>query len=107
MVTQGTKVFADWWIGSLKTLPWKISDSNALYIYIGLTAAFGLFFAIGGFISPCISVANTETIADNLCSSLATTQMTWFEGQNTLKVAGRVNRVLKHMLCRIMKKSLA
>jgi hypothetical protein len=87
LLAQGDKVFADWWVGSLKSLPWSMSSIDALVGYIGLTIGFGLFFGAVGFISPFISVINTEWLSNKICQALSLTHLSWFEGQNTIKVA--------------------
>jgi hypothetical protein len=91
-LTQATKVFSDWWVGSIKALPWKLTDINALFVYIGLTVGFCIFFFMAGCLSPSISALNSENILTLLTRSLSLKDFTWYESQNPLKVAGRLNR---------------
>jgi hypothetical protein len=78
MITQGTKIFADWWIGSLKVLPWKLSSTTSMEIYIGLISGFGVVFAITGFIVPAVSNLMCESISSRLVKSIALSDLKWF-----------------------------
>lgn len=69
-MSQVTKAFSDWWIGSLKSLPWKLTDLEAMGVYIGLTTLFGLFLAASGFITPFASELSTDGVTDRMARAI-------------------------------------
>ena len=87
ILAQSVQVFADWWIGSVGTLPWPLNESQALHIYIGLTAAFGLFLALGGLISVVISAKSARKLTEKLCDSIAYASFDWHIKTNYIKVS--------------------
>lgn len=84
------KIFADLQIGSVKS---SKEPSSYLLRYALLTVLFGLLYSFGGYLIQRVSVANTEYFGHKLAGSLVHTNLSWFEGQNNLKVASRLNRV--------------
>lgn len=92
MLTQGVKIFADWWIGSVSSLPWPLNESQILYIYIGLTAAFGVFLALSGLVGPVISAKSAANFTKQHCDSIAYASFDWHAKTNAVKVAEIANR---------------
>lgn len=62
MLTEGVRVFSNWWIGSVNNFPWTIDATLALVIYMVLTLAYGILELTTGIVSPHVSVITARTI---------------------------------------------
>lgn len=91
LVIQVFSIFSDWWIGSVSDLPWALSQTEALYIYIGLTAAIGLLFAIGGLVTPVVSDMAATNLSTQVCLSVTHAKFEWYTKTTSTNVASYTN----------------
>lgn len=69
------------------------TEAAKLLIYGGLILAFGCAFAMSSLCHLWTSSRISSFITDRACTSLSYCKLSWFEDQNIIKVAGRINKV--------------
>lgn len=64
-------MYSDVWLGGLIQVPYNMDDRSALLKFIGMTISLVVLLAIGGTLSPLISLVNSKRIGKQLQLALA------------------------------------